>query len=217
MDAATGETGLVSDSEPLGEVIEASTAAFTAECYELHRPPPLGALVRTAAGTVAVYAVVGLALTAGIDPSRRPVARGRDMSGAADVYRQHPQLAELLRTQFESLVVAHGPLAAAAGGEEAAVTCALAPVPATLHEHVHLCSAHEARMIGEAPGFVGALAALAGRGQIAREELIPACLRRLAASRADERSFLLQAAKQLALLLRGDPVALGLVLGRLRR
>ena len=205
------------DSEPIGEVVEASSTTFTAESYELHQPPPLGALVRTAAGAVAVYAVVGLASTAGIDPSRRPVARGRATRGAADVYRQHPQLAELLRTQFEALILAHGPLPAAAEPEEAAVACALAPVPATLHEHVHLCSAHEARLIGSAPGFVEALAALAGRGQLARDELIPACLRRVAAIQADERSFLLGAAKRLALLMRGDPVALGLVLGRLRR
>lgn len=217
MDALTARTGLVSDAGLLGEVIEASTAAFTAECYELHHPPPLGALVRTAAGPVAVYAVVGLASTAGIDPTRRPVARGRDTSGAADVYRQHPQLAELLRTEFESLVVAHGLPQTAAGREEVTVTCALAPVPATLHEHVHLCSTEEARMIGEAPGFVEAVAALAERAQVAREELIPACLRRLAVAQADERSFLITAAKRLALLLRGDPVALGLVLGRLRR
>ncbi|MBI2911440.1 MAG: hypothetical protein HYY05_04800 [Chloroflexi bacterium] len=197
------------DSVPLGEVIEASTAAFTAESYELHGPPPLGALVRTAAGTVAVYAVVGLASTAGIDPSRRPVARGRGTSGAADVYHQHPQLAELLRTEFHGLVVAHA--------HEGTVACALAPLPATLHEHVYPCSSEEAGHLSEAPGFVEALAALAGRGEIPGEELIPACLNRLAAVREDGPSFLVRTARRLAVLLRGDPVALGLVLGRLRR
>lgn len=38
--------------EKIGEVIEASTTEFTAQCYELHQPPPFGSLVEAREGEV---------------------------------------------------------------------------------------------------------------------------------------------------------------------
>ena len=52
----------------IAEVIEASSAQFTAQSYELYALPPLGSLVR--AGEI--YAVVCHAATGGIEPGRRP-------------------------------------------------------------------------------------------------------------------------------------------------
>ncbi len=64
--------------DKIGEVIEASTGQFVAECYELHSPPPLGSLVKTSDGDVEIYGVVCNAATESIEPgppSHRPWQR----------------------------------------------------------------------------------------------------------------------------------------------
>ena len=50
----------------IGEVVEASSTGFSAECYALYGAPPLGALVRV--GEPAVYGVVYSVSTAALDP-----------------------------------------------------------------------------------------------------------------------------------------------------
>jgi len=67
-----------------GEVIEADTTGFTAQCYELYESPPLGSLVKTADEDVEIYAVVCRAATSGIEPGRRPIARGKDETTEED-------------------------------------------------------------------------------------------------------------------------------------
>ena len=65
-------------SERVGEVVEASTTDFVAQCYELYQLPPLGSLVKTKDQSVELYAVVYNATTSGLEPGRRPIARGKD-------------------------------------------------------------------------------------------------------------------------------------------
>jgi len=62
----------------VGEVIEASTTDFTAECYELYQSPPLGSLVKTADLPVELYGIVYHATTTRLEPGRRPIAGGKD-------------------------------------------------------------------------------------------------------------------------------------------
>jgi hypothetical protein len=59
-------------SDKVAEVIEASTAQFTAQCYELYEVPALGSLVKTGD----IYGIVCHAETAGIEPGRKPIAQG---------------------------------------------------------------------------------------------------------------------------------------------
>src|SRR3989304_2073605 len=118
----------------LGEVVETSTTSFVAQCYQLYGAPPLGALVR-AGGPYPAYGVVNLVSTQGVDPSRRPVARGQDETSEEDVYRSNPQLAHLLRTDFQAVVVGHG-----AKGD---VRYYLPPVPPPIYAFVHLCTVEE--------------------------------------------------------------------------
>ena len=81
-----------------GEVIEASTAEFTAQCYELYQSPPLGSLVKTTDSPVELYGVVYNATTASLEPGRRPIARGKEETSEEEIYRSSPQLLKLLRT-----------------------------------------------------------------------------------------------------------------------
>ena len=85
-------------SNRVGEVIEASTTQFTSQCYELYEMPPLGSLVRTGD----IYGVVAHAATKGLEPGRRPIARGRDEESEAAIYQENPQLARLLRSRTRS-------------------------------------------------------------------------------------------------------------------
>ena len=69
---------MAESAERVGEVIEASTTDFVAQCYELYRSPPLGSLVKTRDLPVELYGIVYNATTTGLEPGRRPIARGKD-------------------------------------------------------------------------------------------------------------------------------------------
>jgi hypothetical protein len=87
--------------DKIAEVIEASTAQFMAQSYELYELPPLGSLVKSND----VYGIVCHAETAGLDTGRKPVARGKDEATEEAVYQSSPQLSKLLRSAFTSAAV----------------------------------------------------------------------------------------------------------------
>ncbi|MBI4216363.1 MAG: hypothetical protein HY687_03095 [Chloroflexi bacterium] len=176
---------------PIGEVVAAETARFTAECYEVHCPPPLGSLVR--AGEA--LGVVFRAETAGLEPGRVPIARGRGYAREEDVYRENPQLAKLLRTTFESLAVGSW------DGQGLAIP-RLPPAPPRLHGFVYLCPPEAVRAFTASWDFLDRL--LAGPLGEASDQALAACLRAASATHPDSRAFLVAAGKELAPRLRGD-------------
>ena len=97
----------MSETQRVGEVIEASSADFTAQCYELYGSPALGSMVKTGDANVELYGVVYQAATTSLEPGRRPIARGRDEASEEAVYRSNPQLLKLLKSEFSALVVGH--------------------------------------------------------------------------------------------------------------
>ena len=97
----------MSEMQRVGEVIEASTTAFVAQCYELYQSPPLGSLVKTKDEPVELYGIVYHATTGSLEPGRRPIARGKDEASEEAIYRTSPQLTKLLRSEFGALVVGH--------------------------------------------------------------------------------------------------------------
>ncbi len=52
----------------VAEVIEASSAEFTAQCYKLDQAPPLGSLVKTKDKHLEIYGVVYNVETHSLDP-----------------------------------------------------------------------------------------------------------------------------------------------------
>ena len=121
----------------IGEVIEAGTAEFAAQCYELYGLPALGALVRTASGDVQIYGVVNEALTGGVEPGRRPLARGKNAASEEAVYSENPQLSRLLRSEFRALVVGCR--------IDGTLRHHLPPCPARIHGFVYVCPDAEVR------------------------------------------------------------------------
>ena len=189
----------------IGEVIEASTGEFVAECYELHSPPPLGSLLRTSDGEMEIYGVVCNASTESIDPGRRPLARGREESEEENIYRQHPQLSRLLRTTFDTLIIGHGQ------GDE--LHHYLSPRPPRVHSFVYLCDQDEVRRFTRSLDF---LAILLNSKAGSVDEVVSACLRQASRAHDDERAFLVRAGKELAVLLGGELNRLNAILRRIK-
>lgn len=190
----------------IGEVIEARTGDFVAECYELHSPPPLGSLVKTSDGEVDIFGVVCHASTESIDPGRRPVARGRDEPDEENIYRQHPQLSRLLRTTFETLAVGHRQ------GDN--IYRYLPPRPPRVHSFIHICEPAEVRRFTASLDF---LTILLGAKEGTADEVISACLRLASGAHDDSRAFLVRAGKELAVLLSSDLNRLNAILRRIRQ
>ena len=191
-------------SSKIGEVIEASTSEFIAQCYELHLPPPFGSLVKTREGEVEIYGVVSRAETTSIEPGRRPIARGRDEDNEEDIYRTSPQLARLLRTDFTALVVGHE--------EGQKLNHYLPPRPAKIHSFIYLCDAEEIEKFSQSLDF---LSILVGVG-VQADELIAASLRHAASAHRDPGDFLTKAGKELAVLLGGEISRLNNILRRIK-
>ena len=189
----------------LGEVIEASTANFIAQCHRLGEPPPLGSLVKATDGEAELYAVVHNASTGSIDPGRRPITLGHEEATEEELYRAHPELPQLLRTDFEALVVGHR------AGEE--LHQRLPPRPARIHSFVYPVPQEELREFTRSLHF---LQALAGAPVPTRDGALAACLRLASLAHPDGDVFLLRAGRELARLLAQDSQRLNMLLQLLR-
>ncbi len=193
------------ENQRVGEVIEASTTDFVAQCYELYELPPLGSLVKTRDQDVEQFGVVYRATTTSFEPGRRPVARGKDELSEEALYQANPQLLKLLRSEFGVLVVGHR--------ETDRLHHYLPPKPARLHGFVYLCSPQEIREFSQSFGFLNIL--VNTHLPIASGEIIAAALRQMSRVNEDSHAFLVAAGKELAVLLSGDFSQLKTILGRL--
>jgi len=189
----------------VGEVIEASTTDFVAQCYELYQSPPLGSLVKTTDLPVELYGIVYNATTASLESGRRPIARGKDEASEEEIYRSSPQLLKLLRTEFSALVVGYR--------ENEKLYRYLPPKPARIHGFVYLCSPDEVREFSQSFDFLNIL--INAHLPVSMEELIAASLRQMSQVYEDRQKFLVAVGKELAVLLGGEFNRLKAILGRL--
>ena len=190
----------------VGEVIEASTTEFVAQCYELYQLPPLGSLVKTRDQSVELYGIVYHAATCSLESGRRPIARGKDEDSEEAIYQSNPQLLKLLRSEFSTLVVGHK------DGDK--LYQYLPPKPARIHGFVYLCQPNEVREFGKSFDFLNIL--INTHLPVPADELIAACLRQMSQVYEDRQAFLIAAGKELAILLSGELNQLKAILGRLR-
>ena len=189
--------------ERVGEVVEASTTEFTAQCYQLYDAPPLGSLVRCGDDS-AVFGIVFEVATRSMDPARRPIARGQDEETEEEVYLSNPQISRLLLTDFRSAVVGHR-----ADGN---LRRFLAPLPPRIHAFVYRCGDEELRGFSGSLDFLPILFALPVS---ATDDVVAAFLRLASASHPEPERFLVDAGKVLASHLGGQVQRLNSVLRRL--
>ncbi|MFC1992992.1 hypothetical protein ACFLV3_04200 [Chloroflexota bacterium] len=194
------------EAQRAGEVIEASTTDFVAQCYELYQLPPLGSLVKTGDSSSELYGIVSNATTTSIEPGRRPIARGKDEASEEEIYRSSPQLSKLLRSEFGALVVGHR--------QDSKLYHYLPPSPARIHGFVYLCSPEEVKEFSQSFDFLNIL--INTHLPVSAEELIAACLRQMSQVYEDRHAFLVAAGKELAVSLSGKFDQLKAILGRIR-
>ncbi|HJM37094.1 MAG TPA: hypothetical protein QGE92_04170 [Dehalococcoidales bacterium] len=215
----------MSENSRVGEVIEASTTEFVAQCYELYQSPPLGSLVKTIptpSGPVELYGIVYQVTTTGLDPGRRPIARGKDEIDEEAIYQASPQLEKLLRTESGALVVGHKRFNSTSSAsaetnqheQENKLFYYLPPKPTRIHSFVYQCSSDEIREFGQSFDFLSML--LSTHLPILAEELTAASLRQMSSVHPDPHTYLVAAGKELAILLASDYNRLKAILGRIR-
>ncbi|MBN1190539.1 MAG: hypothetical protein JXA46_12360 [Dehalococcoidales bacterium] len=190
-----------------GEVIDACTTNFTAQCYELYNSPPLGGLVKTQEKDIQLFGVVYKVLTAGIEPGRKPIARGKDDLSEDEIYRTNPQLLKLLKSEFSVLVTGYK--------KDGRFFHYLAPRPAHIHSPVFGCVPEEIKGFSKSMDFLDII--LKSRLEIPVEQLVGAVLRQMAlVYGAEKHTFLVNAGKELAALLSSDYTQLKAILKGLR-
>ena len=190
----------------VGEVIAASTSEFTAQCYELYQIPPLGSLVKTRSGDVEFFGIIYNAATTGLEPGRKPIARGKDETSEEAVYQSSPQLFKLLKSEFGALVVGYR--------KDGKLYHYLPPQPARIHGFVYQRSPEEVKEFSQSLAFLNIL--LNTRLPVSVEELVSASLRQMSAVNDDSHAYLIAAGKELAGLLGNQYNRLRAILGRLQ-
>ena len=196
----------VNEAQRVGEVIEASTTDFVAQCYELYQLPSLGSLVKTRDSDVALYGVVCQATTTSFESGRRPIARGKDEVSEEAIYQANPQLAKLLKSEFSVLVVGHR------RGDK--IHHYLPPQPARIHGFVYRCQPDEEREFSQSFGFLNIL--INTRLPVSTDELVAATLRQMSQVYQERRCFLVAAGRELAIMLSHDFRQLKAILERIQ-
>ncbi len=197
----------------IGEVVESSSHRFAAQCYRLYDSPPLGSLVRTESrnpqdgGASGLYAVVSGVSTAPLEPGRTILPRGESEESEEDLYRSHPQLARLMSTRFEAVIVGHD-----AGST---VRHYLPDHPPRVHAFVFLASDEDAARFAASVDFLPLLVNSYSVSGGQTDEVVAACIRRLSSRLPDPEGFRIRAGKALANQLSADLPRLDSLLKRL--
>lgn len=189
---------------PIGEIIETTSLRVVAQRVEPAsdgpprpvQPPNLGSLVwaRLPEGG-RVFAVVSFGTTTGLDTGRRPIVRSQADVIDDRVYLEHPQLARVLRTVFEALLV---------GWEDAAgrLFRHVPPQPPPLHFAVFPASPEETARFSEDMRYFRLL--LGVSGPVPGEQVLAAHVREVYRARGEDDAWREQAARYIAQLLKRD-------------
>jgi hypothetical protein len=142
-----------------------------------------------------IFGVVSNSLTSGIEPGRRPIARGRDELNEDEIYRANPQLMKLLKSDYKVLVIGFR--------KNNNIFQYLPSKPARIHSFVFSCTPAEIVQFSSSLNFLNIL--LKSRFDFPVEEFVAAVLREMAGVQGDKRHlFLVSAGKELANLLSQD-------------
>lgn len=179
----------------LGEIIETSTTRLSVESDRLNFLPPLGSVVsaRNESGQT-IFCVVSFGETAGIDTTRRAIRRGSNTVRDQDVYREHPELEQILRTTFEALPVAYR--------DQGALRYGLPPLPPPLHYSVVEIGVVELDQLVNRLGYLSTLSEIAA--DVPADALIVAHVRWVYQVKGNDQDWLDLAAQSIARLFKSD-------------
>lgn len=179
----------------IGEIIETSSVSLVAESEKLNQPPPLGSLCEVqVSDACTIYAVVAFGRTGGLDPGRRAVRRGTSEASDEAVYRQHPELARVLRTEFVAV------LAGWTDGRRMWQRLPAQPPP--LHYSIHACTHETLRRFSDQLMYFRLL--LNMPGELSGDQLLAAHIAEAYRVRGEDQIWLERAGKEVAGLLKND-------------
>lgn len=218
----------------IGEIIEASTTGFVAQCPRelLHQPPAFGTLVKVTTGQTPVilpaeekeddpfrdptpspsaYPLVAVpdetlyaVVIHAVTGSVEPGRRAAAYGLTEDALRQ--QQPQIFDLLATTFHSVH--IGYAAGGQ---FRPHLPPCPPRLHGFVTHCTQEEVCAITDSPDFLRTLLAV----PLQSDELLAACLRHACAARQNDFDYLVRIGKHLAILLRDSPDRLTALLRKL--
>ena len=176
----------------VGEVVEASTSEFTAQCYRLYDAPAIGSLV-LCGENVPTYGIVCEATTQSIDSGRAAIPRGMNAATEAEVLSANPQIERLLHSKFRAIVV---------GYREGDTVRRYPPLSAPrMYSFVWECDEAELAEFSSSHEFLGTLLNAPMNGQ---DHVVASFLRHASAAHPDAQGYLVSAGKSLATALAGQ-------------
>ena len=176
----------------IGEVVEASTSEFTAQCYRLYDAPAIGSLVLCGERTP-TYGVVCEATTQSLDPGRAAIPRGENAATEEEVISANPQIERLLHTKFRAIIVGH---------REGDAIKRYPPLSAPrMYSFVRECDAMELAEFSSSHEF---LTILLNTSMDAQDHVVASFLRHASAAHPDAHEYLVSAGKALASALAGQ-------------
>ena len=204
----------------IAEVIETSTTEFLAQCLEpddLNFPamPPFGSWVMAVdeeSGNQ-VYGVVYHATTSPIDSIHRARALGLSLQ---ELREEQPQIFAMLKTEFRAAIV--GFASPRVDGHEGSsrgdrIYQYIPPRPPQIHQAVYQCEPEQIIHFTEELDFLRILLQLMG---VPVDALVAAVIREVHKLRKRDRQWLINAGRNLSMLLKDDYDRLRLILRQLQ-
>ncbi|MEM1172123.1 MAG: HAS-barrel domain-containing protein [Cyanobacteria bacterium P01_H01_bin.35] len=202
----------------IAEVIETATTEFLAQCLEpeeLDFPimPAFGTWVKSQdeqSGNM-IYGVVYYATTLPIDSVHRARALGMSLS---ELREQQPQIFAMLKTEFRAAIVGFSSPENLNGskGENGIIYQYIPPRPPQIHQAVYFCEPQEIIRFSEKLDFLRTLLQLANAPV---DALVAATIREIYQLRKADRNWLVQAGRNMSVLLRDDYDRLKIILGQI--
>ena len=202
----------------IAEVIETSTTEFLAQCLEpeeLDFPmmPAFGTWVKSQdeqSGNM-IYGVVYYATTLPIDSVHRARALGMSLP---ELREQQPQIFAMLKTEFRAAIVGFSYPENLNGFqlENGRIYQYIPPRPPQIHQAVYLCEPEEIIRFSEKLDFLRTLLQLANAPV---DALVAATIREIYQLRKADRNWLVQAGRNMSVLLRDDYDRLKIILGQI--
>ncbi|HEY9849246.1 MAG TPA: HAS-barrel domain-containing protein [Leptolyngbyaceae cyanobacterium] len=196
----------------IAEVIETSTTEFLAQCLEpdsLSFPPmpPFGSWVRAIdeESDNQIYAVVYYATTTPIDSIHRARALGMTL---AELREEQPQIFAMLKTEFRAAIVGYQ----APSPGIPLIYQHLPPRPPQVHQAVYSCEPEEVVNFSEKYDFLRTLLLVNGAPI---DALCAAAIREIYQLRKHDRTWLINAGRNLSILLKDDYDRLRMILSQI--
>jgi len=188
-DEANAVSAWDAEKTHVGEIVESSTTELVAEAPQLHGAPSFGQFVRVDS-EMPIIGIVFNVFTHSIEPNRRPTAYGKTED---ELRMEQPQIFELLRTEFQALVIGYI--------DDIGPAQVLPPYPARIHSFVHLCSDEEVRAFTRTDDY---LRSILNTSKIPTDELLIAALRQTMRAHEGAHAYLVRMGKELSRLLGDD-------------